>query len=286
MTPQDIYSWIVEENETRLSKLWAEADNIREKHVGNAVHLRGLIEISNHCERRCSYCGINAENTGLRRYRMSETEIFECVDLAVRYNYGTVVLQAGEDYGISTESLVNLIRKIKEKTLLAVTLSLGERPLEELKVWRGVGADRYLLRFETSDQELYNRIHPSAGKADCHRLEQLAAIQELGYEIGSGIMVGIPGQSFASIIQDLILFREMDLDMIGVGPWLPHPSTVLGSETEPVSRSCFALVPNTDLMTSKVLALARILCPEANIPATTALAIATRCCCPPESCCG
>ncbi len=268
MDPTDISSWLTETDEQKLAGLWSLADRIRAGHVGTAVHLRGLIEISNYCVRHCAYCGLHTGNTSLKRYRMTETEIIACAETAVRFGYGTVVLQSGEDRGISAEWLAGVIQKIKHSTTLAVTLSLGERHPDELKLWRRAGADRYLLRFETSDRELYKKIHPPTGSTRRHRIEQLAAIRELGYETGSGIMVGIPGQTFASLTRDLLLFRDLDLDMVGIGPWLPHPDTVLGAESLPADNH----VPNTDLMSCKVLALARILCPDANIPATTALA--------------
>jgi biotin synthase len=136
MERQEIITWLQCEDETKLQELWQQADSIRESHVGNAVHLRGLLEISNICARDCHYCGIRAGNDELERYRMPEDEIMECVQEAVDYNYGTVVLQAGEDYGITREWLASLIRRIKKETQLAVTLSLGERSDEDLVAWK------------------------------------------------------------------------------------------------------------------------------------------------------
>lgn len=269
-----ILSWLREENEERLVELWEVADTKRQKCVGNEIHLRGLIEISNSCRRSCLYCGIRAPRTDLPRYRMSASEILACVDEAHSRGYGTVVLQSGEDPGITADWLAGLIQSIKRKTPLAVTLSLGERSYEELARWREAGADRYLLRFETSDQSLYAAIHPGPQGAPSHpedRLAILAQLRELGYEVGSGVLIGIPGQSYASLANDVLLFHELDLDMVGVGPYIAHPDTPLGQGLGAVPR-IDDQVPGTELMTHKVLALTRLACPEANIPATTALA--------------
>jgi biotin synthase len=271
MRREEILEWLREKDESRIESLWKMADSVRASHVGDAVHLRGLIEISNHCARGCLYCGINSGNNSISRYRMDEPEIMACVALAVTFGYGTIVLQGGEDYGMTRAFLTRLIRRIKSETDLAVTLSLGERPLKDLEAWRKAGADRYLLRFETSDNNLYRQIHPNLGKKRSDRLRILQSLKMLGYETGSGIMVGIPGQTHESITHDLDIFREMDIDMIGIGPYLPHPNTPLGTEQATIRARTPDQVPNTETAACKVLALTRILCPFANIPSTTAL---------------
>jgi biotin synthase len=270
MNEEQIISWLREEDEQKLETLWRKADEMRIAHVGDQVHLRGLIEISNICVRRCGYCGINADNREIVRYRMTEEEIMDCVQMAVDYGYGTVVMQAGEDYGITKQWMENLIRRIKAQTPLAVTLSLGERPDEDLVAWREAGANRYLLRFETSNRTLYDRIHPPVGDKTSDRFAILENLKKLGYEVGSGIMIGIPGQTYEDLARDILTFRTLDLDMIGVGPFIPHPATPLGQilPTAAVDEQ----VPNTEKMTYKVIALTRLICPEANIPSTTALA--------------
>ena len=273
---ENILHWLQETDEARLDGLWREADAVREQAVGNEVHLRGLIEISNYCVRSCMYCGLRAPNRDLPRYRMTETEIMESVDKAVRYGYGTVVMQGGEDYGISTELMAHIVRRIKRETPLAVTLSLGERGEDELRTWRLAGADRYLLRFETSDAELYARIHPSLPGQHSDRIALLRAIKSLGYETGGGVMAGVPGQTYASLAKDIETFGELDLDMIGVGPYIPHPLTPLGSGNIAISAKPEDQVPNSALMACKAIALARLICPEANIPSTTALATLDR----------
>lgn len=272
MNQNDLLQWLREKNEKKLEDLWKRADDLRLKHVGDEVHLRGLIEISNHCVRQCGYCGLRFGNKNLERYRMREEEIMACVGEAVTYRFGTVVLQSGEDYGIQTDWLSNLIRLIKRKTRLAVTLSLGERPEEDLEAWRRAGADRYLLRFETSDPDLYHFIHPSLSGRVSDRLSILQTLKKLGYQVGSGVMIGIPGQTFESLANDIDLFHRLDLDMIGVGPYIAHPETPLGSEAWKRNISDMDQVPATEAMTYKVMALTRLVCPEANIPSTTALA--------------
>jgi len=270
MNEAEITAWLREEDEDRLASLWRQADETRRTHVGDEVHLRGLVEVSNICVRRCGYCGISADNRELARYRMTEEEIMDCVRQAVDYAYGTVVMQAGEDDGITREGMAKIIRRIKAETPLAVTLSLGERPDEDLTAWREAGANRYLLRFETSNRALYDRIHPPRGRKSSDRFAILKNLRNLGYEVGSGVMIGIPGQTYADLARDILAFRDLDLDMIGVGPFIPHPHTPLGQELPGAPSG--GQVPNTEGMTYKVVALTRLVCPEANIPSTTALA--------------
>ena len=268
----EILDWLQETDPNRLEELWREADRVRKESVGNEVHLRGLIEISNYCVRLCGYCGIRAANHEIERYRLNADEILECSREANGYGYGTVVLQSGEDYGIVASWLAEVVRRIKAETGLAVTLSLGERPDEDLAAWREAGADRYLLRFETSDHRLYELIHPSLPGRKSDRFAILATLRELGYEVGSGVMIGIPGQRFKSLADDIDLFRSMDLDMIGVGPYISHPGTPLGSGQLPPGLPPKEQVPNSELMAYKVVALTRLVCPQSNIPSTTALA--------------
>ena len=296
--------------------LWALADETRRLSVGDAIHLRGLVEISSRCTRQCAYCGLRVGNRSLTRYRMEPGEILESARQAVKFGYGTVVLQAGEDFGLTCEWVADVVRQIKSETPLAVTLSLGERTEAELAAWRSAGADRYLLRFETSDPDLFQQIHPSRNHATIEssdlsnvplpspsppqeervgerrpliarpldataagsnqrpadRIALLRHLQQLGYEVGSGIMVGLPGQTYESVARDIDLFRELDLDMIGIGPFIPHPQTPLGNgELKPVAAPDHQ-VPNSELLVYKAVALTRLVCPDANIPSTTALA--------------
>lgn len=266
-----IIGWLRETDESRLESLWAETDDVRRRCVGDDVHLRGLVEISNHCVRQCHYCGIRAGNRDVTRYRMTADEIMDCARQAVGFGYGTVVLQSGEDPGLEMDWVAELVKKIKAVTGLAVTLSLGERSIEELEKWRVAGADRYLMRFETSNRALFDSIHPPLGRKNSDRIAMLGEIRRIGYEIGSGIMVGIPGQTWNDLADDIQMFKSLDLDMIGIGPFIAHPSTPLGAVTrDPSERE--DQVPNSELMTYKVVALARLVCNHANIPSTTALA--------------
>ena len=274
-TPLDrghILAWLREDDPRRLDELWRAADETRRRHVGDEVHLRGLIELSNYCVRACGYCGLRAANREIERYRMSADEILACARQAQEYGYGTVVLQSGEDYGIHTDWMADVVERIKRETGLAVTLSLGERPDDDLEVWRAAGADRYLLRFETSDEGLYRLIHPDLPGRRSDRFAILRTLSRLGYEAGSGIMVGIPGQTYASVADDIDAFRDLDLDMIGVGPYIAHPATPLGDRSWAREIPPDEQIGSDEATVYKVVALTRLVCPEANIPSTTALA--------------
>lgn len=274
MDRSEITRWLREEDPQALERLWALADAVRRQNVGDEVHLRGLVEISNYCVRRCGYCGISAEaGSGIERYRMTCDEVVQCALAAKRFGYGTVVLQAGEDYGLTGPWVADLIGEIRRSASgLAVTLSLGERSDEEFLAWKQAGADRYLLRFETSNADLYERIHPSLPGRKSDRFALLRRLRQIGYEVGSGVMIGIPGQTYDDLTRDILAFAELDLDMIGCGPYIPHPATPLGRDGEALKASAGRQVPNTEAMTYKVVALARLVCPRANIPSTTALA--------------
>jgi biotin synthase len=272
MTRTEILAWLRQDDERRLKTLWRDADETRRQHVGDAVHLRGLVEISNHCARECHYCGLRAPNEDLSRYRMTTDEILACAHEAESYGCGTVVLQSGEDYGLTTQWVAQLVSRIRAETELAITLSLGERGDDELAIWREAGADRYLLRFETSNANLYGRIHSPLRGVRSDRFAILRRLRALSYEVGSGVMIGIPGQAFEDLADDIVLFRELDLDMIGMGPFIPHPGTPLGQASPRADNQ----VPNSELMTYKLIALSRLVCPRANIPSTTALATLNR----------
>jgi biotin synthase len=207
---------------------------------------------------------------------MTADEIIECARQAVRFGYGTVVLQSGEDYGVSGAWVADLVARIRggaETRKLAITLSLGERSPEDLTLWKQAGADRYLLRFETSNRKLFELIHPPVPGHNNDRVATLRVLRRLGYEVGSGVMIGIPGQTYDDLARDISLFTELGLDMIGVGPYIAHPETPMVLSPErylpaPAGRQVTA----DERMTYKVVALTRLACPQANIPSTTALA--------------
>jgi biotin synthase len=276
LTKVDLLGWLRESRPSRLHELYQWADAVRARNVGDAVHLRGLIEISSHCVRQCMYCGLRRGNRALPRYRMTREEILDCARQAERLGYGTVVMQAGEDDLLTAEWIAEIVRWIKRETALAVTLSLGERREDEFCLWRSAGADRYLLRFETSDADLFRVIHPPRAGGGPDRIALLRQLKSLGYEAGGGVMVGIPGQSYESLAEDILTFRALDLDMIGIGPYIAHADTPLGSGALHPAIAPSKQVFNSEEMVYKMIALARIICPDANIPSTTALATLNR----------
>jgi len=265
--------WLRERDDVALEPLWAQADAVRRATVGDAVHLRGLIEVGNVCVRACTYCGISVHNHKVGRYRMTRDDIVDCARRAVTLGFGTAVLQGGEDPGLSRELISDCIRAIKAETPLAVTLSLGERARGDLEAWHAAGADRYLLRFETSNRELFARIHPPppGRRAPVDRIQLLRDLAAMGYQAGSGVMVGIPGQTYTDLARDLEVFAELDLDMIGIGPWIPHPETPMVRDLAE-SAAPGEQARNDAMDTLKMVALARLAVPDANLPATTALA--------------
>lgn len=269
LTHERIRELLMTAHEVRVEQLFVEADRVRREHVGEQVHFRGLIEISNCCRRACLYCGLRAANSNLSRYRMNPEEVLAAAQKALQFGYGTVVLQSGEDTSWSTSDLEELIQRLKESTSLAVTLSLGEREVDEYARWKAAGADRVLLRFETSDPELFGRIHPSLAGRGAVRLGMLGELKRLGYEVGSGVMVGLPGQSADTLARDILLFAELGLDMVGVGPYVLNPDTPMG---DPTSFTVPDQVPATVERTLRVIALTRLLLPRAHIPSTSAVA--------------
>lgn len=227
---------------------------------GDGVLLRGLIEISNRCTRNCLYCGIRRGNRRLRRYSLSETEIRDAVRAGFQRGLRTFVLQGGEDPQWSTVAIARVVKWIKDYTggQAAVTLSLGIKSRRHYALLRSAGADRYLLRFETSDPELHRYLRDGVSLA--RRLEALQDLKELGYETGTGYMVGLPGESEGTRIRNALLTRELAADMVGIGPFIPHPQTPLaGSPQQPLS------------LTLRAVALVRLLLPRCHMPATTAV---------------
>jgi biotin synthase len=274
---RELERWLREDDARRVSRLRCAADATRAARVGDQVHLRGLLEISNRCDRHCLYCGVRGSRDRVSRYRMTEAEILEGAHLARSLGFGTVVLQSGEDHGLDVPAFAGTLERIKAETGLAVTLSLGELPRDELARLRDAGADRYLLRFETSDRRLFDLVHPASRFHERRdRVEVLGWLKDLGYEVGSGVMIGIPGQSHESLAADIALFRELDLDMVGVGPYIPHADTPLGRDPGRLALAEGEQVPASVSMTHRVLALTRLVRPWSNIPSTTALATLDR----------
>lgn len=237
--------------------LFAAADRVRRQFVGDEVHLRGLIEFSNICKQNCLYCGLRRDNKNLQRYRLEPDTIIEFAQKAKSYGYRTVVLQSGEDEYFTVERLSYIIQKIKAMDM-ALTLSIGEKTFAEYEAYRKVGADRYLLRIETTDASLYAAMDP--GMDFANRVRCLKDIKALGYELGSGCLVGLPGQTKESLADDILFFQAIGADMIGLGPFIPNPDTPLANEF----TGSFEL-------SLKVMAITRLLMPDINIPATTAM---------------
>ena len=244
-------------DEANQESLFQKADEVRKKYVGDEVHLRGLIEFSNICRNNCMYCGIRSGNMKVKRYRMSEEELIETARKAANLGFKTIVMQSGEDMWYDRDRMCRIVSAIK-KFDVAVTLSIGERSYEDYKAFREAGADRYLMRIETTDKDLYHKLDPKMSWQ--HRYECLLAIKELGYELGSGIMVGLPGQSMESIAEDLLFLKEIGVDMSGIGPFIPHPETPLAKEKG-----------GTLDLALRTMAVMRLLLPDINIPATTAM---------------
>ena len=239
-------------------ELFSTADKVRKKFVGDEVHLRGLIEFSNICKNNCLYCGLRRDNLKIKRYRMSPEEIVGLASRAAHdYGFKTIVMQSGEDLWFTPERLKEIISEIK-KFDVAITLSIGEKTFEEYAAYKEAGADRYLIRIETTDKDLYHRLDPDMSWEA--RKQCLVNLGKLGYEVGSGIMVGLPGQTMESIADDLIFLKEMNIDMAGIGPFIPHPDTPLKNE----KGRAFNLSLRT-------MAVMRLLLPDINIPATTAM---------------
>ncbi len=246
------------------------AHQIKKNGVGNVVYFRGLVEYSNICSKNCYYCGIRAENNSAVRYQLSDEDVFEAIDFAWKKKYASVVLQSGE---ISTPAFVDkieyLLKEIHKRTNgeIAVTLSLGEQTKETYKRWRATGASRYLLRIESSNPEIYNKIHPTNKHHSFEdRLQCLHLLRELDYQVGSGVMIGLPFQTVEDVAKDLLFLKEFDVDMVGMGPYLEHEATPLYVHREDLmsKQERFEMAINA-------VAILRILMPDINIAATTAL---------------
>lgn len=239
--------------------LISRAHSTRMNIYGNKVYLRGLIEFTNYCSKNCIYCGIRAGNTNAERYRLSLEEIMECIDLGDRLGYKTFVLQGGEDSYFTDEVMVEIIKRIKRKyPSNAITLSIGERSYESYKKMFDAGADRYLLRHETASRVLYENLHPNSSFDN--RRNCLLNLKKIGYQIGAGFMIGLPGQSKEDLVKDLRYIKELNPHMCGIGPFIPHEYTELKDSEGGTLEDTVTL-----------LAIIRLLLPNVLLPATTAL---------------
>lgn len=238
--------------------LYQAANECRQNNMGDDVYLRGIIEFSNICIKDCHYCGIRGSNTDVKPYRIPDNEIIETCQKMVGWGYTSVVLQSGEDPFYSTEKIAQIIKTIKATTPLAITLSVGERDETTYRVWKEAGMDRYLLRFETSDPRLFKTCHPDDNLEK--RLECLEGLRNMGVQIGSGFLIGLPNETLEELAKDILFCTQLDLDMIGIGPFIAHPKTPFANRSNPFSPDIFY----------KTIAILRLLNPLAHIPATTA----------------
>lgn len=253
-----------------LTLLFSKSSQIKEKYIGNKVWFRGLIEFSNICDKDCLYCGIRKGNKNQLRYNLSDDEILDAARYAHINKYGSIALQSGELESRSfTDRIERLIHKIKELSdgKLGITLSVGEQEPEVYKKWFKAGAHRYLLRIEATNENLYRRIHPEDDKHSfSRRMDCLKSLQEIGYMTGTGVMVGMPFQTYEDLAGDLIFMKEFDIDMCGMGPYIEHPDT-------PLMQYAGSLLPLSERfdLSLKMIALIRIMMKDINIVAATAL---------------
>lgn len=253
-----------------LKKLFEYSAEIKKIYIGKKTYLRGLIEFSNICSKNCLYCGIRKDNKFLFRYNLNDEEIINAVSIALKNNYSNIVLQSGE---ISSKSfklrIANLLRQIMDLANgnIGITLSCGEQSEDTYKLWKESGAKRYLLRIETSNKDLYYKVHPNNKLHNFeNRLNCLKILKSLHYQVGTGIMIGLPFQTIEDLANDLIFFKEIDFDMCGMGPYIEHKNT-------PLYEYKNLLLPLKDRfnLTLKMIAILRIMMPDINIAATTAL---------------
>ncbi len=266
---KDIISLLAAEGEDRKA-LFAKSEQVKANVVGKKVYYRGLIEFSNICSKDCFYCGIRKSNPNPDRYFIDEKQILDAAKFAYDNRYASIVLQAGER---SDKKFVNtiedILKKIKDisKGELGITISLGEQTEETYARWKAAGAHRYLLRIESATEDLYYKIHPKDAKHDYqNRLDALKLLRKTGYQVGTGVMIGLPFQNLEHLAEDLLFFKEWDFDMIGMGPYVEHSETPLFDHKD-------LLVPQKDRfdLTLKMIAVLRLIMPDINIAAATAL---------------
>ena len=265
---EDIVTLLAAQGE-EMKQLICKALEVKLERLDNRVHLRGLIELSNVCRKSCLYCGVRRDNDKVERYTLTEDEVVACARLAKQLNYGSVAIQSGERNDPEFVAMITrLIHRIKEidNGSLGITLSLGEQSEETYRRWFEAGAHRYLLRIESSDEELYYRIHPRDERHDFRRrLGCIDSLLALGYQTGTGVMVGLPFQTLDHLAGDLLFFRRKDVAMVGMGPYIPHPDTPLYPYAGQIPT-----VEERMNLTLKMIAILRLMMPEINMVAATA----------------
>ena len=253
-----------------MELLFNHAARIKQQYIGNTVHLRALVELSNSCEKDCYYCGIRKSNSNVHRYSISEDEVLEAVRFAYENGYGSVAIQSGEIQSPAfTEKINRILLKTREMTNgeLGITLSCGEQSEKTYRKWFESGTKRYLLRVETSNPELYRKLHPNTRKHSVQkRFEALETLKSIGYQTGTGVMIGLPFQTVEDLADDLLFMKNFDIVMCGMGPYIEHHETPLFAYND-------SLMPLKERfnLSLKMIAILRILMPDINIAATTAL---------------
>lgn len=253
-----------------LEVLFERARELRKKHSGNKVYFRGLIELSNICSKNCYYCGVRRGNKSVERYFVTDEEVLEAARYAHRNRFASMVLQSGERSDRKFRDDVSRILQLIHRETggeLHITLSMGEQSRETYEEWFNIGAHRYLLRIEASDPELYASLHPDNALHDYQkRVDCIRLLRDIGYQAGTGVMIGLPFQEIEHLASDLLFFREMDIDMVGMGPYIEHEDTPLYRYRH--------LMPEKEqrfILSMKMVALLRIMMPDINIAATTAM---------------
>jgi biotin synthase len=250
--------------------VFQKSSDIKESHISNKVYLRALIEFSNHCEKDCLYCGIRKSNSTTKRYTIPIEEVYKTIDTAIDKHYSSIVIQAGEctdDIFIETINKALIYAKKQSNGLLGITLSLGEQKKSTYKKWFDLGAHRYLLRIESSNKQLFETIHPRNKNHSFEtRLQKLKELKEIGYQVGTGVMIGLPNQTLEDLASDLLFMKDFDVDMCGMGPYIVSPDTPLAKLAHKIPSE----KKRVDL-TLKMIALLRLLMNDINIVSTTAL---------------
>ena len=268
-TKEELLYLINLEDKDKINRLYNHAYQVKKENVGQKVYYRGIIEFSNICEKNCNYCGIRADNSNVDRYFMDKEEILESAQFIYDNNYGSLVLQSGEQTDEEYIRFVDeIIKEIKDLSNgeLGITLSLGEQDKETYQRWFDLGAHRYLIRIESSNPKLYQSIHPQDHDFQ-RRLQSLKDLKEIGYQVGTGVMIGIPGQSREDLVDDILFFKQHDTDMIGMGPYVIHEETPIVKE---IKNREELKERNLD-WGLKMVAILRLVMPDINIAATTAL---------------
>ena len=263
-----LISYLEDNSPEVAATLYSEAYKVKKKTVGESVYLRGLVEISNICRKNCLYCGIRRDNLNTGRYELTSEEVLEAAAFAADQGYGSMVIQGGERTDSKfIDKITSLLVEIKRRWPLGITLSLGEQTEDVYREWFEAGAHRYLLRIESSTKELYEKIHPvDAVHSYETRVQALRDLRKCGYQVGTGVMIGLPFQTAANLADDLLFFKEMDIDMCGMGPYLEHSETPLYAFRHMIPDQMRRL----DL-SLRMVALLRLLMPDINIAATTAM---------------